>query len=113
LKLDDICVRLKGRFLCGEEQGARKALAAFGADLMSDVLANVDGHCLLLTGLVNEHVVRTAEMVDACAVVFAGGKLVMVDVVDMAKSRDLPLIITDMTLYEACGVLYGCGLPSK
>lgn len=113
MKLGDICVQLEGRFLCGEQQQTREAGAAFGADLMSDVLANVDGHCLLLTGLVNEHVIRTAEMVDACAVVFVGGKQVGRDVVEMASLRDLPLISTKMTLYEACGVLYGCGLPSK
>ena len=38
--------------------------SAFGCDLMSDVLAFVTNQSMLLSGLVNPQVIRTAEMMD-------------------------------------------------
>ncbi len=85
---------------------------ACGADLMSDVLAFTHDGTLLLTGLTNPQVVRTAEMAGIRAIVFVRGKLPPPETVTLAESKGIPLLATRYTLYEACGRLYMQGLPS-
>lgn len=85
---------------------------ACGADLMSDVLAFTHVGTLLLTGLVNPQVVRTAEMADIKAIVFVRGKVPPPETIALAKESDVPLLLSRYTLYETCGRLYAQGLPS-
>ena len=47
---------------------------AFAADLMSDVLALARPGTLMITGLTNIQIMRTASVVDTPAVVFVRGK---------------------------------------
>ena len=79
--------------------------SACGSDLMSDVLAFVKDHTVLLTGLTNPHVIRTAEMLDINCVVFSRGKRPADDLVDMARERGITILTTRHTLYVACGIL--------
>jgi predicted transcriptional regulator len=83
-----------------------------GADLMSDVLAFTHAGTLLLTGLVNPQVVRTAEMAGIKAIVFVRGKRPPPETVALAEEKDIPLLSTRFTLYESCGRLYAQGLQS-
>jgi predicted transcriptional regulator len=84
---------------------------AGGADLMSDVLAFIQPGALLLTGLTNAQSVRTAIVADVTAIVYVRDKKPDADAVALAKEARLPLLRTPLTLYEACGRLYGAGLP--
>lgn len=83
-----------------------------GADLMSDVLAFSQPGTLLLTGLTNPQVVRTAEMADVKAIVFVRGKQPPSETVALAREKGIPLLATRFTLYESCGRLFAQGLPS-
>lgn len=85
---------------------------ACGADLMSDVLAFTHAGTLLLTGLTNPQVVRTAEMAGIKAIVFVRGKHPPRETLVLAEDKGIPLLATRYTLYEACGRLYSAGLPS-
>jgi hypothetical protein len=84
---------------------------ACGADLMSDVLAFTHAGTLLLTGLTNPQVVRTAEIAGISAIVFVRGKLPPPETIGLAEVSGIPLLATRLTLYEACGRLYKAGLP--
>ncbi|MBR2879201.1 MAG: hypothetical protein IKC02_00855, partial [Oscillospiraceae bacterium] len=86
---------------------------ACGCDLMSDVLAFVKDQTLLLTGLINSQVIRTAEMMDIVAVCFVRGKMPTEDVIELAKEKGISLLKTDYPLYLSCGLLYGKGLGVK
>jgi len=79
---------------------------------MSDVLAFTHAGTLLLTGLTNSQVVRTAEMAGIFAIVFVRGKLPPSDTVALAQEKGIPLLASKYTMYETCGRLYGSGLPS-
>lgn len=81
------------------------------ADLMSDVLAFARPDSLLLTGLINPQVVRTAEMAGIRAIVFVRGKRPPAETVRLAEEVGIPLLCTRYTMYEACGRLYQAGLP--
>ena len=66
---------LDARVLCGEDKLEQEVSSACGSDLMSDVLAFVKDKTVLITGLTNVHVMRTAEMLDIHCVIFARGKV--------------------------------------
>lgn len=85
---------------------------ACGADLMSDVLAFTHAGTLLMTGLTNPQVVRTAEMAGIVAIVFVRGKLPPAETIALAKEKGIPLLASKYTMYETCGRLYQAGLPS-
>ena len=83
-----------------------------GADLMSDVLAFTQEGTLLMTGLTNPQVVRTAEMASVKAVVFVRGKLPPAETIALAEEKGIPLLASKYTMFETCGRLYKAGLPS-
>lgn len=83
---------------------------ACGSDMMSDVLAFVKDQSVLLTGLVNPQVVRTAEMMDMVCIVFVRGKTPDQTIIDLAQRRGITLINTHYRMFTACGMLYASGL---
>lgn len=86
---------------------------ACAADLMSDVLAfSLGSGSILLTGLTNPQVMRTAEMVDVSAIMFVRGKVPPEPTVSIAQQLNIPLLVTDFTLFDACGLLHSAGLVS-
>lgn len=110
MTVNDIAAVLEAKFLCCEEEGDRQVSCAFASDMMSDVLAFVTEDTLLLTGLINSQSVRTAEMLDLPALVFVRGKNPHKDAIDRARMIGMPALMTQMTMYEACGRLYGAGV---
>ena len=86
-------------------------LTACGSDMMSDVLAFPKDRMVLLTGLTNPHTVRTAELLDVMMLIFVRGKLPNEEVLNMAEDAGIAVIMTEYTLYDACGRLYAAGLP--
>ncbi len=92
------------------EQLEQELHSACGSDLMSDVLAFVKDRTVLITGLTNIHVMRTAEMLDIRCVLFARGKKPTQDILDEAKEQDIVVLATRYTTYTACGKLYAAGL---
>ena len=101
---------LGAEVLCCEEHLEREIYSACGCDLMSDVLAYVKDQAVLLTGLVNPQVVRTAEMMDMICIVFVRSKKPTQDILDLAMESGIVVMSCDKRLYEACGILYSNGL---
>lgn len=83
---------------------------ACGSDMMSDVLAFVKDQSVLLTGLVNPQVVRTADMMDMLCIIFVRGKQPDQTMIDLADRRDITLLSTKLRMFTACGLLYSNGL---
>lgn len=111
--LSEIKSILDARVLTDEEDSVlsqKEIFTACGCDLMSDVLAFVKDQSLLLTGLINSQVIRTAEMMDIVAICFVRGKTPPKDVIDLAKEKNITILSTDYPLYHSCGVLYANGL---
>ena len=101
---------LDAKVLCGEENLDWEAHAACASDFMSDVLAYVKDQALLLTGMVNPQVVRTAEMMDMKCIVFVRGKTPDESILKLAKARDIVVMRSPKRMYDACGLLYLNGL---
>ena len=103
---------LGARVLVGEEFLDREVKSACGSDMMSDVLAFSKDHSILLTGLCNPQVIRTAEMLDIVCLIFVRGKKPDESMLEMARERDLVVLATGHRMFSSCGMLYQAGLNS-
>ena len=101
-----------GQFYCGESNADLEIESACGADLMSDVMAFVKDKVLLLTGLVNPQVIRTAELLDIRCIFFVRGKIPGRDIIEMAEQSDIILGGTKLPMFLSCGKLYEAGLKA-
>ncbi|MBR4030112.1 MAG: hypothetical protein IKJ06_01790 [Clostridia bacterium] len=110
MKIKEVKELLNAEILNGIDQLEEEVYSACGSDLMSDVLAFVKHQGLLLTGLNNLQVVRTADMMDIRAIVFVRGKKPDEEIINLAKRKDMIVMTTEEPLYSACGKLYSAGL---
>lgn len=113
MKISQIKEILNAEVLCGEENLERDVHSACGSDMMSDVLAYVKNQAVLLTGLVNSQVIRTAEMMDMVCVVFVRKKQPTPEMIELAQESGIVVMHTPMRMYEACGKLYSEGLRGE
>lgn len=114
MKIGDIAKLLDATVLTGtQEQLQEEVHNACGSDMMSDVLAYVKDQAVLLTGLVNPQVIRTAMMMDMRCIVFVRSKTPTADMLDLAADNHIVVMASTLRMYEACGTLYknrlGCG----
>ena len=110
MKIETVKELLNATLLTGEDRLQDSVYSACGSDMMSDVLAYVKDQAVLLTGLVNSQVIRTAEMMDMVCIVFVRSKKPTDEMVELAKNMGIVLMATDFRMYEACGTLYANGL---
>ena len=103
---------LDGQFFWGQEKGDLELASACGADLMSDVMAFVKDRVLLLTGLVNPQVIRTAELLDIRCIIFVRGKVPNREMIEMAEESGIILAGTKLSMFLSCGKLYEAGLKT-
>ena len=112
MRLADVLDAVSGKAITQSLDLDLQVSAACGADLMSDVLAFTHAGTLLLTGLTNPQVVRTAEMAGVQVILFVRGKVPPRETISLAEEKNIPLTATRLTMYESCGRLYAAGLES-
>jgi predicted transcriptional regulator len=110
MKISELRDILKAEVIVGEDQLQSVIIGGGAADLMDDVLAAAAKGCALLTGVTTEHVMQTAKIVQVAAVVIVRGKKPPAQVVDLARSYSIPLLLTKYSLFVACGRLYMNGI---
>lgn len=113
MKISTIQELLNARVICNGDMLGKHVYSACGSDMMSDVLAYVKDQAVLLTGLVNAQVIRTAEMMDMVCIVFVRSKQPTEEMIKLAEESGMVMLSTDMRMYEACGKLYSQGLVAK
>lgn len=115
MKLSKVKDILNAQVLCGEEHIEHEIITAFASDLMSDVMAfaETQKEMVLLTGLINPQVIRTAEMLDIKAIAFVRGKEPNESMIDIAKDKNIVVFTTEHSMYIAAGLLYKAGLTEK
>ena len=110
MKISTIRELLGAEVLCGADRLGDHVYSACGSDMMSDVLAYVKDQAVLLTGLMNTQVVRTAEMMDMRCIVFVRDKKPTPEIIELAEESGIVVMSSPKRLYEACGILYSNGL---
>jgi predicted transcriptional regulator len=110
VKLNEIVKILNADILVGRDQLEMEVRTAFGADLMSDVLAFAKSGSLLLTGLTNPQVIRTADILDIAAIIMVRGKIPAPETIRLAEELGIPILSTKLILFETAGRLYEKGI---
>ena len=110
MKINKIQELLSATVLTCRERLDADVHSACGSDMMSDVLAYVKNQAVLLTGLVNPQVVRTAEMMDMVCIVFVRDKKPSEEILSLAEENGIVVMTTSFRMYDACGILYQNGL---
>jgi len=108
--LEEIKELLQAEVITGHNRLDEEITAAGASDLMSDVLAFGKPGILLLTGLSNSQSVRTANIIDAKAIIYVRGKNPDQEGIELAKIKNIPLLSTRFMMYTACGLLFSHGL---
>ncbi len=112
MKLREIKELLKAQVIWGEDQLESEVETAGASDLMSDVLALGKPGMLLITGLANVQSVRTADIIEAKAILYVRGKKPDSEGISLAQKKGIPVLSTDLLMFQACGLLYSQGLKS-
>lgn len=113
MKICEIEKHLDAQVLTCHDLLDRDVVSACGSDMMSDVLAYVKDQAVLLTGLVNSQVVRTALMMDMLCIVFVRNKKPTQEILDLASDNGIVVMTTEKRMYDACGILYANGLQGE
>ncbi|HJA72615.1 MAG TPA: hypothetical protein IAA07_13745 [Candidatus Lachnoclostridium stercoravium] len=110
MTVEDIQKVLGAEVLMGKEHLCGKAGSVYSSDMMSDVLAFAEDHSVLVTGLCNPQVIRTAEMLDMACIIFVRGKKPDEQMCRMAGEKDMVILSTAFSMFKTCGLLYEAGL---
>ena len=110
MKISRIAEILNAEIVACQGLSDSEVCSACGSDMMSDVLAFVKDQAVLLTGLVNTQVIRTAEMMDMRCVVFVRSKVPGAEIIELAEKCNIVVMTSKKRMYEACGLLYVNGL---
>lgn len=113
MKVNEIIKVLDAKLLTDEFDPDLEINSGCGADLMSDVMAFVKDNVVLLTGLVNTQVIRTAEMMDIKVIVFVRGKKPDDAMISLATEKRITILATNHPLFIACGKLYCAGITGR
>ena len=112
MKISDIAKFTQAHVVAGKAESGKDFDKAFSSDLMSDVLTIDDENILLITGLSNLQLVRTAEMSDIHAVLLARGKKATPEMIELANENNLVIMETPFFIYKASGIFYAHGLKA-
>ncbi len=110
MKISEISDILDAEIVTGKNKLDKTVVAAGGADVMDDILSAIAEGSVLLTGITTDNVIRTAQIAGVVAVVFVRGKKPGKDVLEMAKSYNMPVLLTRFSMFVASGRLYMNGL---
>ncbi|MDD3947637.1 MAG: DRTGG domain-containing protein [Clostridia bacterium] len=110
MKISKIAEILEAEVLCCDGHTENEVMSACASDMMSDVLAFVKDHAVLITGLCNPQVIRTAEMMDIVCVVYVRGKKPDAMSIELAESKNIVLMTSKYRMYQACGLLFSQGM---
>jgi len=80
------------------------------SDGMSEILAFAKSKELMITGLTNIQSIRTADIAGVSAVIYCRGKRPEKKVIEFARLKHIPVLVTKMGMFDICGVLYSKGL---
>ena len=91
---------------------SRNVEFAYASDLMSDILVIPSPGALLVTGLVNYQVIRTSKIAGIYPIVFVRGKKPDEGILDLSAKYKIPVLITELSMFETCGILFSNGIKA-
>ena len=105
----DIQKLLNAKVLACEDKLDMEITSAFASDMMSDCLAFAKDASVLLTGLCNPQVMRTAELLDIECIVFIKGKEPTENMITLAQNNGICVLMSEYCMFETAGILFKTG----
>lgn len=100
MNIGEIATLVQGKIHTDGINKNLEVVGAFAGDLMSDVLATIKPEAILITGLNNPQVIRTALIADVRMIIIARGKQPSIDMVELANTEGMPMVSSPMGLFE-------------
>jgi predicted transcriptional regulator len=113
MKLQEIGNLVVAEVLCGDDLLDTEIAGCFACDLISEMLIAVKPGALLITSLTNVHVLHTAQVMDASAVLFVAGKKPDQNMIKTGRANGIPLLATKRPMFECCGLIFSNGIASS
>jgi len=110
MRLDEIRDVLGCEVLTGGNHLEVEVDVVLASDGMSEILTCQSPGGLMITGLATVHSVRTADVGDLSAIVFVRGKRPNEKVVELARQKGIPLLATQLGMFDVCAILRERGL---
>lgn len=112
MKITEIAQALKAEVYCSADKLSREVSTVFAGDMLSDVLALGTPPDVLVTGLLNPQVIRTAVMQDSACVIFVRGKTPPSNIITLAENSSVCVLATDCDMFTVCGLLTRGGMDA-
>jgi predicted transcriptional regulator len=110
MRLSEIRDILQAEVLTGEEDLTAEVQQVVASDGMSEILTFARSRELMITGLTNIQSIRTADIAGVSAVIYCRGKYPDRKVIEFARQKKIPVMVTRMVMFDICGILYARGL---
>ena len=110
MTLHEIKDLLQCEVLAGGDNLQVDVTQVVASDGMSEILAFARSKELMITGLTNIQSVRTADVADVLAIVYIRGKRPNEKAIEFAKEKGIPVLATELGMFDVCGILREHGL---
>jgi predicted transcriptional regulator len=110
MKLTEIRDILECEVMTEDDDLSVEVSHVVASDGMSEILAFAKSSELMITGLTNIQSIRTADISGVSAVIYCRGKRPDKKVIEFAKQKRIPVMVTKMVMFDICGILYNKGL---
>jgi len=110
VEINDIIELTNSKVVAGDPSDRILVEKGFSSDLMSDVLTLDEENILLITGLANVQLLRTAEMADINTVLLARNKKASPEMIELARENGILLLETPYSIFKTSGLLFTNGL---
>lgn len=107
---DRIAKLINGTIVYGSSEDLREVHFGVAADLMSEILTLMHDDMLLITGLSSVQAVHTAIISEIGHILLVRGKKAEKKMISLAAEHNVMVIESPLTMFAACGILYGAGL---
>jgi hypothetical protein len=109
MKLSELADKLGAQIVANVEKADETQVERFHvSDRISDLLNFASDETLLVTGLVNAHLVRVAELMDAPGICLLDGLAPDAPLLQAASQRGIVLMISESGREETAGLLRAC-----
>lgn len=110
MRLDEVQRILECEVLTPEMDLSRQVETVVASDGMSEILAFHIPGALMITGLTNIQSVRTGDVSDVRAILYIRGKRPNDKVIELAREKKIPLLMTRFGMFDTCGMLRDHGM---
>ncbi len=109
MKLSELADKLGAQIVANAEKADEAQVERFHvSDRISDLLNSASEETLLVTGLVNVHLARVAELMDAPGICLLDGLAPDAPLLQAALRRGIVLMISESGREETAGLLRAC-----